>query len=83
MKSFQKFAKKKRYIDVDFSGFNYATCAEGFGCYGEQITDPSEIRPALERAKNSNKPAVLDVIVKYETHEITRLLQSAFYNLEM
>ena len=83
MKTFQKFAKKKRYIDVEFSGFNYGECAEGFGCYGEQVTDPNEIKPALERAKKSNKPAVIDVIVKYETHEITRLLQSAFYNLEM
>jgi acetolactate synthase-1/2/3 large subunit len=83
MKSFQKYSKDKHYIDVDFSGFNYAACAEGFGCYGERVTDPTEIKPALERAKNSNKPAVIDVVVKYETHEITRLLQSAFYNLEM
>ena len=83
MKSFQKFSKNKHYIDVDFSGFNYAKCAEGFGCYGESVTDPAEIMPALERAKNSNKPAVIDVVVKYETHEITRLIQSAFYNLEM
>ncbi|MFX0071587.1 MAG: thiamine pyrophosphate-binding protein [Candidatus Hermodarchaeota archaeon] len=83
MKTFQKFAKKKHYIDVDFSGFNYAMCAEGFGCCGEVVTDPNEIKPALNRAKESNKPAVLDVIIKYETHEITRLLQSAFYNLEL
>ncbi len=83
MKTFQKFAKKQRYIDVEFSGFNYGACAEGFGCYGEQVTDPNDIKPALERARNSNKPAVIDVVVKYETHEITRLLQSAFYNLEM
>ena len=83
MKTFQKFAKNQQYIDVDFSGFNYAACAEGFGCYGEHITDPNNIKTALERAKNSNKPAVIDVVVKYETHEITRLLQSAFYNLEM
>ncbi len=32
---------------------------------------------------NSNKPAVIDFVVKYETHEITRLLQSAYYNPEM
>ena len=83
MKTFQKFAKKERYIDVDFSKFNYGDCAESFGCYGEQVTDPADLKPALERAKNSNKPAVIDVVVKFETHEITRLLQSAFYNLEM
>ncbi len=76
MKSIQKLSNKKRYIDVDFSGINYAKCAEGFGCYGEVVSDPNELKPALERAKNSGKPAVIDVIVKLETHDITKLLIS-------
>jgi acetolactate synthase-1/2/3 large subunit len=76
MKSIQKLSNEERYIDVDFSGINYAKCAEGFGCYGETITDPNEIRPALERAKNSGKPTVLDVMVKFETHDITKLVIS-------
>ena len=39
--------------------------AEGFGCYGEVVTEPSEIKPALERAKNSGKTAVLDVKIEF------------------
>jgi len=33
------------------------------GCYGERVEDPEELRPALERAVASKKPAVLDVII--------------------
>ncbi len=61
LKSGQKMYISKHYIDVDLPNFDYAKCAEGFGCYGEVVTDPNEIKPALERAKNSGKPAVLDV----------------------
>ena len=66
----------KRFIDTELPEFNYAACAEGFGCYGEVITDPNEIKPALERAKNSNKPAVLDVKIKFDTPDGTKLLLS-------
>jgi acetolactate synthase-1/2/3 large subunit len=76
MNSIQKLSNDERYFDIDFSGINYAKCAEGFGCHGEVIIDPHEIRPALERAKNSGKPSVLDVNVKFETHDITKLVIS-------
>jgi acetolactate synthase-1/2/3 large subunit len=65
IKASQKYVTKRRYIDTDFPDFDYARCAEGFGCYGEVVTDPNEIRPALERAKASNKPAVIDVKIKF------------------
>jgi len=66
IKTGQQYLYKKRYIDTEFSDFNYGKAADGFGCYGEQVTEPSEIKPALERAKNSGKPAVIDVKIKYE-----------------
>jgi len=72
----QEFGYQKRYIDVDFPDFDFAKCAEGFGCYGEVITDPNEITPALNRAKNSGKPAVLDVKIKYATPDVLMLLFS-------
>jgi acetolactate synthase-1/2/3 large subunit len=76
IKSGQKFAMGKRFIDVDLPEFNYAKCAEGFGCYGELVTDPNQIKPALERAKNSGKTAVLDVKISFETPDATKLLLS-------
>ncbi len=39
----------------------YDKYAEGLGAYGELVTEPEEIKPALERAFASGLPAVLDV----------------------
>lgn len=39
----------------------YDKYAESLGAYGELVTDPEEIRPALKRAFDSGLPAVLDV----------------------
>ena len=46
--------------DLGFS--RYHDVASGFGCYAERVEEPDEIRPALERAKASGKPALLNVI---------------------
>ncbi|MFX0187865.1 MAG: thiamine pyrophosphate-binding protein [Candidatus Hodarchaeota archaeon] len=76
IKSGQKLAMGKRFIDVDLPEFDFAKCAEGFGCYGEVVIDPNEIKPALDRARNSNKPAVLDVKIAFATPDATKLLLS-------
>ena len=76
IKTEQEFRYQKRYIDVDFGDFDFARCAEGFGCYGEVVTDPKEITAALNRAKNSGKPAVLDIKIKYEVPELMKLVAS-------
>ena len=76
IKSGQKLFMGKRYIDVDLPEFDYAKCAEGFGCYGEVVTDPNEIKAAFERAKNSGKPAVLDVKIGFDTPDTTKLMGS-------
>jgi acetolactate synthase-1/2/3 large subunit len=39
----------------------YDKFAESLGGYGELVTDPEEIKPALKRAYDSGLPAVLDV----------------------
>ena len=42
---------------------DYAKIMDGMGGYGERITDPNEITPALDRAFSSGKPALLDVVI--------------------
>lgn len=74
IKSGQKLFMGKRFIDVDLPEFDYARCAEGFGCYAELITEPNEIKPAFERAKNSGKPAILDVKIDFDTPDSTKLM---------
>ncbi|UCC18646.1 MAG: thiamine pyrophosphate-binding protein [Promethearchaeota archaeon] len=67
LKTYQKNNLKKRYCDVDFPPINYAEIAKGFGCYGEKIEDPEEFQPALKRAIESKKTAVIDVSIAFES----------------
>jgi acetolactate synthase-1/2/3 large subunit len=46
--------------DLGFS--RYDKMAEVFGAHGEYVDKPQDIRPALERAAASGKPAVVNVI---------------------
>ncbi|MBY8985406.1 MAG: thiamine pyrophosphate-binding protein [Candidatus Lokiarchaeota archaeon] len=64
IKTAQQSVFKNRTIDVDLPEFDYGRCAEIFGCYGESVSDPNEIKNALQRAKNSGKPAVIDVKIR-------------------
>ena len=42
---------------------DYAKIMEGMGGHSERVTDPNEIKPALERAFASGRPALLDVVI--------------------
>lgn len=44
------------FTDVDFAGV-----ARSFGCHGERTDDPSDLPAALEKARASGLPAVIDV----------------------
>jgi acetolactate synthase-1/2/3 large subunit len=44
-----------------FSKVNFASVAESFGALGIRVTKPRELRPALDRAISSGRPAVVDV----------------------
>jgi len=68
IKGGQKLAFEERYIGVDFTDVRYDLVAQAMGCHGERVTEPKEIRPALERAVKSNKPAVIDVVVDREAN---------------
>jgi acetolactate synthase-1/2/3 large subunit len=43
-------------------GIRYDRIFTELGCHGEHVEKPAELRPALERALNSGKPAVVNVI---------------------
>jgi acetolactate synthase I/II/III large subunit len=44
----------------------YDKIVEGMGGHGEFVTKPDEIRPAIERAFASGKPACVNVIMDQE-----------------
>ncbi len=76
IKSGQKLFMKKRFIDVDIPGTDYVAIAKGFGCYAEKIENPSELKAALQRAKDSKKPAVIDVTIAWKIPSGTELMGS-------
>jgi len=54
---------------TDISG-DYAAMARAFGAYGERITAPEEIVPAIKRGieqTRAGKPALLEFITAQET----------------
>jgi acetolactate synthase-1/2/3 large subunit len=52
-----------RYLGVDFDYPNFAEIARQFGAWGERIESTAELRPGIEKALASERPAVLDVMV--------------------
>lgn len=58
----------EKYRSTDISG-HYADMAKAFGGYGERITDPAEIVPAIRRgieATQNGQPALLEFITEKE-----------------
>jgi thiamine pyrophosphate-dependent acetolactate synthase large subunit-like protein len=49
----------------------YDRMAEAFGAHGEHVEKANDIRPALERAAASGKPAVVNVITDYRARAQT------------
>lgn len=47
---------------------DFAELAESYGAHGAKVTRPSEIAPKLQGALDSNKPAVLDIIIDPDEH---------------
>ena len=45
---------------------DFKKIAEGFGCYAERISKATEIKPALKRAIDSGRPAVIEILVNRE-----------------
>lgn len=54
-------------IEENHTVMDYVKVAEGFGCSGERVFDPKEIVNAIQRAKDSKKPYIIDIIVERET----------------
>jgi acetolactate synthase-1/2/3 large subunit len=60
----------EKYRSTDISG-NYADMAKAFGCYGERVTDPNEIIPAIKRGikkTQEGEPVLLEFLTQKETN---------------
>jgi acetolactate synthase-1/2/3 large subunit len=51
---------------TDYERLDYSQLARDFGAYGERVTNPADLIPAIRRGLESGSPAVLDVVVDKE-----------------
>lgn len=63
IKAGQKGLYEERYVGVDFVDVRYDKIAEAMGCFGLRVAKPEDIAPALQKAKDSGLPAVLDIVI--------------------
>lgn len=63
----QAFWSASHDVDMlsEFRDTNFAVIAENMGAFGIRVTQPSEIGPAMEKALNAGRPAVVDVVIDH------------------
>jgi thiamine pyrophosphate-dependent acetolactate synthase large subunit-like protein len=66
-RAFQKELYGGRLFGVDYGDVDFAALARVFGAHGERVTEPAALLPALQRALESNLPAVIDVVIDQNT----------------
>jgi acetolactate synthase-1/2/3 large subunit len=62
------FQHRDRRMAVEFPETDFAAVARAMGCKGLRIESPDELKPALEAAIDSDRPALLDVVTSQESH---------------
>ncbi|MFX1329396.1 MAG: thiamine pyrophosphate-binding protein [Promethearchaeota archaeon] len=81
----QKISHGKKFFGLGSSltdKTRYDKYAEAFNCYGELVTGPNEISPALQRAFDSEVPAIIDVRINPKTNTVFDYLAREGYNPE-
>ncbi len=61
IKTFHRMAFPERLVATDLGIRPYHEMVKGLGGHGEFVDDPNEIRPALERARESGLPSLVNV----------------------
>ncbi|MDQ5986683.1 MAG: Acetolactate synthase large subunit IlvG [Syntrophus sp. SKADARSKE-3] len=59
----EKYGSQKGDVANILTPLRYDRVVEAMGGHGEFVTEPEEIRPALERARNSGKASLINVMV--------------------
>jgi acetolactate synthase-1/2/3 large subunit len=57
----QKYGEARGDVGNKLGDVHYDNFAQMLGGYGEEVTEPDQIRPALERARESGKPSLINV----------------------
>jgi acetolactate synthase-1/2/3 large subunit len=64
----QKYGQDRGRVGNTLGNVRYDMFAKMLGGYGEEVTDPADIAPALQRARESGKPSLINVWVDPEVY---------------
>jgi thiamine pyrophosphate-dependent acetolactate synthase large subunit-like protein len=68
VKAAQKRTYPGRYVAVDLVNPDYVKLADAYGIEGVRAESPEALSEALERAKSSDMPVIIDVPISLETY---------------
>ncbi|MGZ8212513.1 MAG: thiamine pyrophosphate-binding protein [Burkholderiales bacterium] len=66
-RAFQNEHYGGRFYAVDYRNPDFGALARVFGAHGEQVKHPRDLEGAIQRAFDSGKPAVIDVLIDQST----------------
>ena len=63
-----KYGRDRGEVGNHLSDVRFSEFAKMLGGYGEEVSDPADIAPALRRARESGKPSLINVWVDPEAY---------------
>lgn len=73
-----KYGEKRGDVANKLSPTRYDVIVEAMGGYGELVTQPQDIRPAMERARASGRPSCVNVILDPDIYSSGTMNQTMY-----
>lgn len=73
-----KYGDKRGDVANKLYATRYDLIVEAMGGYGELVTEPKDIRPAMERARDSGKPSCVNVILDPDIYSSGTMNQTMY-----
>jgi len=66
VRQWQEIFYDRRYSYTEITGPDFVKLAEAYGAVGIRVTEPNEVKPALQKAIAAQRPVVIDFVVERE-----------------
>lgn len=66
VRQWQEIFYDRRYSFTEITGPDFVKLAEAYGAMGIRVTEPGDVRPALKKAIEANRPVLIDFVVEPE-----------------
>ena len=66
VRQWQEIFYDRRYSYTDITGPDFVKLAEAYGALGIRVTEQKDVRPALQKAIEANRPVIIDFVIERE-----------------